>query len=66
MSKYDAQRRYDATHTARIAIKLNISTDADILDWLNAQPNKQGAIKMLIRSEIKKAVSDNKEVKDIT
>ena len=35
-------------------MKLNLKTDADILAWLDAQENKQGAIKQAIREEIKK------------
>ena len=47
------QARYDAKSTTRIAMKLNNSSDADILDWLNKQPSKQGAIKEAIRMAIK-------------
>ena len=52
----EAQRRagkkYDAKNTRQIMMKLNLKTDADILRWLDAQPNKQGAIKAAIRKEI--------------
>lgn len=55
----EAQRRavakYDAEHTRQIKMKLNIETDADILAWLDRQPNKQGAIKEAIRDKIKAA-----------
>ena len=30
-TKYEPQARYDATHTVRVALKLNRETDADIL-----------------------------------
>ena len=43
---------WDAAHTAQIKLKLNDSTDADILEWLAAQDNKQGYIKALIRADI--------------
>lgn len=47
-----AVERYDAENTRQIKMKLNIKTDADILQWLDAQENKQGAIKAAIRKEI--------------
>ena len=46
------QNKYDAKATTRISLKLNNNTDADILNWLDNQENKQGAIKALIRKEI--------------
>lgn len=49
-----AKERYDAANTRQIKMKLNIKTDADILAWLDAQASKQGAIKELIRKELKK------------
>lgn len=59
MATSEAQRRavekYDATHTRQIKMKLNLETDADILAWLDRQPNKQGAIKEAIRDKIKAA-----------
>lgn len=53
----EAQRRavakYDAENTVKILLKLNKKTDADILDWLDRQKSKQGAIKRLIRESMK-------------
>lgn len=49
-SKY--QTDWNKTHTTRVAIKLANTTDADIIAWLDAQPNKQGYIKSLIRADI--------------
>lgn len=51
---YEPQQRYDAANTAQVKLKLNLKTDADILAWLEAQASKQGAIKELIRQEIRK------------
>lgn len=48
-----AKERYDAKNTKQFKMKLNIKTDADILNWLDAQDNKQGAVKELIRKAIK-------------
>ena len=47
-----AQAKYDQANTKQVAIKLNITTDADILEWLAKKPNKQGYIKQLIRRDI--------------
>lgn len=57
----DAQRRasakYDAANTVQLHLKLNLSTDADILarlDQASAEAGgKQGYIKALIRADIK-------------
>lgn len=48
----EAQARYDKENTKRFMMKLNVKHDADILEWLDKQPNKQGAIKELIRKKI--------------
>ena len=37
-----ASERYDRENTVRVAIKLNKKTDADILEQLDRQGNKQG------------------------
>lgn len=44
-SQRKAQEKYDKENTQRVSIKLNKKTDASIIDWLNNQPSKQGAIK---------------------
>lgn len=54
-SQVRAQARYDAAHTMRISLKLNIHTDQDIIRWLQRQISKQGAIKQLIREKIEQA-----------
>ena len=54
----DAQKRavsrYDAANTRQIKIKLNLKTDADILERLSEVENRQGYIKDLIRQDIEK------------
>lgn len=45
-----AQAKYDADNTVHIGMKLNRTTDADIIEWLEAQESKQGAIKDAIRA----------------
>lgn len=52
--RYEAQERYDAKNTKQIRLKLNVNTDADILEKLDAVGNKQGYIKELIRRDIHK------------
>lgn len=53
----EAQRRatakYDAAHTKQVHLKLNISTDADIIEHLSKQESVQGYIKRLIREDAK-------------
>lgn len=47
-----AQAKYDAKATKQIKLKLNITSDKDILDKLDQVDNKQGYIKELIRKDI--------------
>ena len=49
----ERQWRYDKDHTKAVHLKLNKVTDADILEWLEHFPSKQGYIKQLIRIDIK-------------
>lgn len=48
------QDRYNKKYVKQIAFRLNIKTDADILECLENQPNKIGFIKKLIREYLKK------------
>jgi hypothetical protein len=50
--KYMPQARYDEQNTKQIRLKLNLKTDADILEKLSSVGNKQGYIKRLIREDI--------------
>ena len=55
MADYTAQARYDAAHTTQVKLKLNNTTDADILARLaqvKAFGSVQGYIKNLIRQDI--------------
>lgn len=52
-SKYEAQIRYDKKNTTQLMLKLNLNTDADIIEWLKSLDNKQGTIKRIIRDYIK-------------
>lgn len=53
-AKRRANAKYDLTHTRQITLKLNLETDKDILDMLDAVGNKQGYIKALIRADMRK------------
>lgn len=48
MSDYN----YEKNNCTRVSIKLGNKTDADIIEQLNKQDNKQGYIKALIREDI--------------
>jgi len=52
--KLTPQERYDRNNCTRLSLKFVNSTDADILEQLAKQPNKQGYIKALIRADINK------------
>ena len=43
------QARYDANNSLQMSLKINRNTESDIIEWLEEQPNKQGAIKQAIR-----------------
>ena len=49
--------KYDKEHTVGMYMKFNKSSDKDILQWLDEQPNKQGAIKELIRRKIESCMN---------
>ena len=53
-SQIRASVKYNKENTVQISLKLNISTDADLIDSLNRVANKQGYIKELIRRDIAK------------
>ena len=54
----DAQKRavakYDAANTKSHLLKLNKKTDADIIVFLEQQPNKLAYLKKLIRDDMQK------------
>lgn len=49
-----ANAKYDANNTLQVKMKLNKTTDADIITKLESVKNKQGYIKELIRRDIGK------------
>lgn len=43
---------YNKAHYRAIGLQLNVDTQADVLAWIDAQPNKTAAIVELIRKEL--------------
>ena len=58
-AKKRANEKYDKANTKQFRMKLNINTDADILDRLASVQNKQGYIKQLILEDIQKSQDTN-------
>ena len=52
-----AQAKYDAKNTAHFSLKLNYTTDRDIIEWILKQSSYQGAIKKLVREELQRIQS---------
>ncbi len=50
----ERQARYDAKNARRYALKLNLTTDADIIAKLETVDSIQGYIKELIRNDVEK------------
>jgi hypothetical protein len=50
-----ASTKYDKANTKGIYLKLNRTTDADIIEYLEKADNVQGLIKDLIRNSMKEA-----------
>lgn len=53
-TKYAANNKYQKKGTTSISIRMINSTDSDIIEWLENQPNKAGYIKQLIRDDIQR------------
>lgn len=56
-AKRKTNAKFDRENTKSVTMKLNKRTDADILEYLQKQPNIQGYLKSLIREDMKKTVS---------
>jgi hypothetical protein len=52
---YKYTKKYDQHNTTKVSLKLNINTDADIVEYLSKVDNKQGTIKQLIRDDIERS-----------
>ena len=49
-----AVAKYDAENTKSFLLKLNRKTDADIIAFLEQQPNKLAYLKKIIRDDMQK------------
>ena len=49
-----AVAKYDAANTKSFLLKLNRKTDADIIAFLEQQPNKLSYMKKIIRDDMQK------------
>lgn len=47
-----ASAKYDSKNTKMFTIKLNYNTDANLIAWLEVQPNIQGFIKRILSDEL--------------
>lgn len=54
------QDRYNKTRTTTVLLRLNKSTDTDVINALEQQPNKSGYIKALIRADIERRQENEK------
>ena len=53
-AKRKAIKKYDSANTKQIHLKLNLNTDAAILEHLEKQKSVQGYIKELIKEDMKR------------
>ena len=53
-AQLNAVKKYNEKNTRQILMRLNISTDADIIAYLDQCGNKQGTIKAALREYMKK------------
>jgi len=47
-----ASTRYNKTNTTQVLLRLNLNTERDIIEALEAQESKAGYIKRLIREDM--------------
>lgn len=47
-----AVKKYDAANTVQFHLKLNVKTDAEIIEKLKTVENVQGYLKNLVRADI--------------
>lgn len=49
-----ASNRYNKVNTTQVLLRLNLNTERDIIEALDAQPSKAGYIKRLIREDVER------------
>ena len=50
----NAKERYDRTHTKGYCLKLNVNTDADLIEYIATLDNFQRTVKDLLREKMKR------------
>ena len=58
--QYERQAKWDQANTIRFLVKFVKTTEADLIEHLNQQPNKSGYIKSLIRADIQREKETSK------
>ena len=53
-AKRRANKKYDDANTKQFHLKLNLKTDADIIERFEQEESVQGYIKRLVREDIQK------------
>lgn len=56
--QYERQAKWNQANTWIFNIRLMRTTEADLIEHLNQQPNKSGYIKSLIRADMEKHKSE--------
>ena len=51
-TNYAAQRKYEKATVKQYTLKFMTSTESDLIDYLEKQPNKSGYIKDLIKKDM--------------
>ena len=53
------QQRYNRKNVKNVTLNFNMSTESDVYNHIQRQPNKQGYIKGLIRQDMEKENSES-------
>ncbi len=54
MTWYPTQQRYQKANVKQCGLSLNRNTDADIIEWLEKQPNRAAYLKKIIREDMER------------
>ena len=64
MTQYPAQKRYRAKNIVRCTFDLNRSTDAELIEHIQKQPNRAAYLKSLIRRDLYECAAVNLDPED--
>ncbi len=54
MAWYPTQQRYQKANVKQCGLSLNRKTDADLIEWLDKQPNRAAYLKRIIREDMER------------